>query len=53
MKKEIENEMDDELRREHDFAQMQVGVRGKYSDRYQAVINRPLSSFRPPTTTHA
>lgn len=34
MKKEVENEMDDELRAEYDFAHMQGGVRGKYVDRY-------------------
>jgi hypothetical protein len=29
MKKEIENEMEDELRSEYDFTQMKGGVRGK------------------------
>jgi hypothetical protein len=35
MKKEVENEMQDELRSEYDFAQMQGGVRGKYVERYR------------------
>jgi hypothetical protein len=30
MKKEAENEMEDELRPEYDFAQMEGGIRGKY-----------------------
>jgi hypothetical protein len=30
MNKEIENEMEDELRQKYDFAKMQGGVRGKY-----------------------
>jgi hypothetical protein len=34
MKKEID-ELEDELRPEYDFAQMQGGVRGKYVQRYQ------------------
>ncbi|WP_309731083.1 hypothetical protein [Chamaesiphon sp. OTE_75_metabat_556] len=29
------NELEDELRSEYDFAQMQGGVRGKYVQRYQ------------------
>jgi hypothetical protein len=39
MKKEIENEMEDELRSEYDFAQMQGGVRGKYVDQYRTGTN--------------
>jgi hypothetical protein len=34
MNKEI-NELEDELRSEYDFAQMQGGVRGKYVQRYK------------------
>ncbi len=34
MNKEI-NELEDELRSEYDFAQMQEGVKGKYAQRYQ------------------
>jgi hypothetical protein len=34
MNKEI-NELEDELRSEYDFAQMQGGVKGKYVQRYQ------------------
>lgn len=42
MNKEIENEMEDELRSEYDFSQMQGGVRGKYVERYHAVTNLVL-----------
>ncbi len=35
MKKEVENEMEDELRPKYDFAQMEGGVRGKYLERYR------------------
>lgn len=42
MKQEVENEMDDELRPEYDFAQMQGGVRGKYAKRYRAGTNLVL-----------
>jgi lipoprotein NlpI len=34
MEKEID-ELEDELRPEYDFAQMQGGIRGKYVQRYQ------------------
>jgi hypothetical protein len=34
MKKEVD-ELEDELRPEYDFAQMQGGVKGKYVQRYQ------------------
>jgi hypothetical protein len=34
MKKEIKNEMEDELRPEYDFAKMKGGVKGKYIQRY-------------------
>lgn len=42
MKKKFENEMEDELRPEYDFAQMQGGVRGKYVERYRAGTNLVL-----------
>lgn len=42
MNKEIENEMEDELRSEYDFAQMKGGVKGKYVERYRAGTNLVL-----------
>lgn len=42
MKKEVENEMEDELRSEYDFAQMKRGVRGKYVERYRSGTNLVL-----------
>lgn len=42
MKKEVENEMEDELRPEYDFSQMQGGVRGKYVERYRTGTNLVL-----------
>lgn len=42
MKKEVENEMEDELRSEYDFTQMQGGVRGKYVERYRTGTNLVL-----------
>ena len=42
MKKEVENEMKDELRSEYDFAQMEGGVRGKYVERYRLGTNLVL-----------
>ena len=42
MKKEVENEMEDELCPEYDFARMQGGVRGKYVERYRAETNLVL-----------
>jgi len=39
MNKEQNNEMEDELRSEYDFAQMEGGVRGKYVERYRAGTN--------------
>ncbi|QLE55128.1 hypothetical protein [Nostoc sp. TCL26-01] len=42
MKKEVENEMEDELSTEYDFAQMQGGVRGKYVERYRTGTNLVL-----------
>ncbi|MBD2741958.1 hypothetical protein [Coleofasciculus sp. FACHB-1120] len=42
MKKEVENEMEDELRPEYNFAQMKGGVRGKYVERYRLGTNLVL-----------
>jgi hypothetical protein len=42
MKKEVENEMEDELRSEYDFTQMKEGIRGKYVERYRAGTNLVL-----------
>ncbi len=42
MKKEVENEMEDELRSEYDFAQMQGGAKGKYVERYRTGTNLVL-----------
>ncbi|MBD2777550.1 hypothetical protein [Iningainema tapete] len=42
MKKEVENEMEDELRSEYDFAQMEGGLRGKYVEQYRAGTNLVL-----------
>ena len=42
MNKEVENEMEDELRSEYDFTQMKGGVRGKYVERYRAGTNLVL-----------
>ncbi|MGF1987082.1 MAG: hypothetical protein RMY62_004375 [Nostoc sp. ZfuVER08] len=42
MKKQVENEMEDELRSEYDFAQMKGGVRGKYVERYRTKTNLVL-----------
>ncbi|PSO49454.1 MAG: hypothetical protein BRC33_06890 [Cyanobacteria bacterium SW_9_44_58] len=39
MNKEQNNEMEDELRSEYDFAQMEGGVRGKYVERYRSGTN--------------
>ncbi|MDZ8260326.1 hypothetical protein [Nostoc sp. ChiQUE01b] len=39
MKKEVDNEMEDEVRPEYDFAQMEGGVRGKYVERYRTQTN--------------
>lgn len=39
MNKEVEKEMEDELRSEYDFSQMKGGVRGKYVERYRAGTN--------------
>ena len=42
MKKEVKNEMEDELRPEYDFTQMKGGVRGKYVERYRSGTNLVL-----------
>ncbi|KZL50685.1 hypothetical protein [Nodularia spumigena] len=42
MKKEVENEMEDELRPEYDFAQMKGEIRGKYVERYRTGTNLVL-----------
>ncbi|MEH2444264.1 MAG: hypothetical protein V7K18_00315 [Nostoc sp.] len=42
MNKEVENEMEDELRPEYDLAQMKGGVRGKYVERYCTKTNLVL-----------
>jgi hypothetical protein len=42
MKKDVNREMDDDLRPEYDFSQMAGGVRGKYRERYQAGTNLVL-----------
>ncbi|OAB59375.1 hypothetical protein AY600_00400 [Phormidium willei BDU 130791] len=39
MKKEFEQEMEDELRPEYNFAQMSGGVRGQYVERYRTGTN--------------
>ena len=42
MNKEIENEMEDELRPEYDFAQIPGGIKGKYVEQYRAGTNLVL-----------
>lgn len=42
MKQEVDNEMEDELRPEYDFAQMKGGIRGKYVQRYREGTNLVL-----------
>jgi hypothetical protein len=42
MKKEVNSEMDGELRSEYDFSQLAGGVRGKYVERYRAGTNLVL-----------
>jgi len=42
MNREIDSEMDDELRPEYDFSQLQGGVRGKYVERYRRGTNLVL-----------
>ncbi len=42
MKKDINQEMDDELRPEYDLAQLQGGVKGKYIECYRQGTNLVL-----------
>ncbi len=42
MKKEVDCEMDDELRPEYDFSQLGEGIKGKYVARYRAGTNLVL-----------
>jgi hypothetical protein len=42
MKREVENEMEDEFLSEYDFTQMEGGVKGKYVERYRAGTNLVL-----------
>lgn len=42
MKKEVENEMEDELCAEYNFDRMEGGVRGKYVERYREGTNLVL-----------
>jgi hypothetical protein len=45
MNEELENELDDDLRPEYDFARMTGGVRGKYVERDRA---GRMSNSKPP-----
>lgn len=42
MKKEIDTNLDDELRPEYDFSKLSGGVRGKYAERYHQGTNLVL-----------
>jgi hypothetical protein len=42
MNREMNDEMDDELRPEYDFSQLEGGVRGKYVERYRSSNNLVL-----------
>ncbi|NJM64647.1 MAG: hypothetical protein HC851_02740 [Acaryochloris sp. RU_4_1] len=42
MKKEIETDLEDDLRPEYNFSQMSGGVRGKYAERCQSGTNLVL-----------
>lgn len=42
MKKEVDPGMEDELRPEYDFTQLQGGVRGKYVEQYRTGTNLVL-----------
>jgi hypothetical protein len=42
MNREINTEMEDELRPEYDFSQLKGGVRGKYIEHYRAGTNLVL-----------
>jgi hypothetical protein len=49
MNEELENELDDDLRLEYDFANMQGGVRGKYVERYREGTNLIAPDFKTMT----
>lgn len=42
MNREIDVEMEDELRSEYDFSQLAGGIKGKYVERYRAGTNLVL-----------
>jgi hypothetical protein len=42
MNREMNDEMDDELRPEYDFSQLEGGVRGQYVERYRSGNNLVL-----------
>jgi hypothetical protein len=42
MNREMDSEIEDELRSEYDFSQMEGGVRGKYVERYRSGTNLVL-----------
>lgn len=42
MNREVNTEVEDELRAEYDFSQLEGGVRGKYVERYRADTNLVL-----------
>jgi hypothetical protein len=42
MNRDIDTEMEDELRSEYDFSRLGEGVRGKYVERYRAGTNLVL-----------
>jgi hypothetical protein len=42
MNREVDREMEDELRPEYDFSKLEGGVRGKYVKRYQRGTNLVL-----------
>ena len=42
MNRRVDSEMEDELRLEYDFAQLEGGVRGKYVERYHKGTNLVL-----------
>ncbi len=49
MNEELENELDDDLRPEYDFANMKGGVRGKYVERYREGANLIAPDFKTMT----
>jgi hypothetical protein len=42
MNRDIDTEMEDELRSEYDFSRLEGGVKGKYVERYRAGTNLVL-----------